>query len=505
MRKYYLLLLLLGLSLSHSFAQFQTAGTNRRYTLAQLAAASGGYVTQVGTGWQINDTIRLAATDTLSITTNETIRLAAAALVYVDGTLLINPPDSVKFTAINTATPWHSFTFSTTGSASRLRKTVIEYCAGVRLISSDIQLFNCEIRRCVPTINGRLIGSGALNASSSSPLIQGCRFVRNARSAIASPANGGASPTIRNCQFLLNNVENGNYPQINLGPGNPAQTILIQNCLVVGNVSTNVGGGIGLSNLLGSGGVTKAEVRGNIIRNNRYGITVTGSNYNTLITRNLIQDNNTNPNAATGGSGINFTGNTQTGVVSRNVISGNLWGVTMVKSGTTTNGMLISFGDATSTDSTNVGRNRLVNNGNGGTIYDFYNNAPDALKAENNDWGTNVAATVEAHIVHNPDNATLGLVDYQPFLTPLAARTAAPLTAALYPNPARNQATLQLPAAGRVHVALRDVAGRLVREADVTATPDGRAVLVLAGLKPGLYVYQAEQNGRLASGRLAVE
>ncbi|GAA4389699.1 hypothetical protein GCM10023186_37210 [Hymenobacter koreensis] len=502
--------MLLGLSLSHSFAQFQTAGTSRRYTLAQLAAASGGAVSQAGTAWQINDTIRLAATDTLSITTNETIQVAPLALLYIDGTLLVNPPDSVKFTAQNTAAPWHTMSFSATAGASRLRKTVVEYSAGVRINGANLQLTDCVFRRNVATLTTpagvRSIGNGAISMSGNRAVVERCRFVRNSRSAIISPANIATSPIIRNCVFLLNNTENGNYPQINLGPGIVGQTILIERNLVVGSLATNMAGGIGLSNLLGGGGVTRAEVRGNIIRNNRYGITVTGANYNTLITRNLIQDNNNNPNANTGGSGINFTGNSQTGVVSRNLISGNLWGVTVLKSGTSPNGLLISFGDLSSTDSTNVGLNRLVNNGNGGTVYDFYNNGPDDLKAENNDWGTAVAADVEAHIVHRPDIATLGFVDYLPFRTgPLASRNAPALQAELYPNPARGQVSLQLPGAGPVTLTLHDVTGREVLHTSQQTVAAGRVILPLGAIKPGLHLYQVTQNGRVATGHLVVE
>ncbi|WP_400194203.1 T9SS type A sorting domain-containing protein [Hymenobacter sp. B81] len=503
-----LLLVLLTLPglLPRAQAQFQTPGTGRSYTWAQLAAAAGSYITAAGTEWQLNDTIRLSATDTLRINTNETIRVAALALFYIDGTLLINPADSVKFTALNPATPWHSLTFSNTAGASRLNKTVVEYSAGIRLLGASAELRNCVLRRNVATLNGRLIGSGTLSVSlGARPLIEGCRFERNARSAISSPANGGSSPIIRNSEFLLNNVENGNYPQINLGPGAAGVPILIEGCRIEGSVAGNMGGGIGLSNLLGGGGVTRAEVRGNLIRNNRYGITVTGVNYNSYITGNAILNNNTNPNANTGGSGINFTGNSQTGVVSRNLISGNLWGVTVLKSGTGPTGLLISFGDLNSGDTTNVGLNRLVGNGNGGVVYDFYNNAPDDLKAENNDWGTTDLADIEAHIAHKPDNAALGFVDYLPFRQPLASRVARAMVAELYPNPAREQATLRLPAAGAVTLSLHDATGRLVRRRSAVAAADGRVVVSLQGLKAGLYLYQAEQNGRLATGRLLVE
>ncbi|MCC3157880.1 T9SS type A sorting domain-containing protein [Hymenobacter sp. 15J16-1T3B] len=497
-------------------AQFQTAGTGRRYTLAQLSTVAGAaYVAPNGTEWRINDTIRLAPTDTLSITTNETIRVAALALVYIDGTLLINPPDSVKFTAQNTATPWHTLSFSSTAGGSRLRRTIVEYSAGIRANGANLQLVDCVIRRNVATLSTpggtRSIGSGALSLSGNRALVQGCRFERNARSGIITPANIATSPIIRDCRFLVNNAENGNYPQINLGPGT-TDTIYIERCLVVGGgAATNMGGGIGLSNLLGGASVSKAVVRRNIVRNNRYGLTVTATNFAVYITQNIIENNNTNANANTGGSGLNFTGSqSQTGVVSRNVLRGNLWGVTIVKSGTTaTSGPRISFGHLASTDTTDRGFNSILGNGNGGVVYDLYNNnaTTDTIWAENNWWGTSVAADVEAHIVHNVDNATFGFVDFRPFRTAgiLANRAARPLALEVYPNPARDAVTLQAPAAGRVQVSLLDAAGRVVQQRTLTATADGRAALPLTDLKAGLYLYRAEQGGRTATGRLLVK
>lgn len=497
-------------------AQYQTPGTGRRYTLAQLSTAAGtAYLAPQGTEWRLNDTIRLSPTDTLSITTNETIRVAALALFYVDGTLLINPPDSVKFTAQNIAAPWHTMSFSSTAGGSRLRRTIVEYSAGIRANGANIHLINCVIRRNVATLSTpggtRSIGSGALSLSGNRALVQGCRFERNARSGIITPANIATSPIIRDCRFLLNDTENGNYPQINLGPGT-TDTIYVERCQIIGGgAATNMAGGIGLSNLLGGGGVSKAVVRRNVIRNNRYGLTVTATNYNVYITQNLIENNNTNSNANTGGSGLNFTGSqSQTGVVSRNILRGNLWGVTIVKSGTTaTSGPRISFGHLASPDTTDRGFNSILGNGNNGTVYDLYNNnaTTDTIWAENNWWGTAVAADIEAHIVHNVDNATFGFVDFRPFRAAgiLANRTARPLALEVYPNPARTSVTLQAPAPGRVTVLLVDAAGRVVQQRTLTATADGRAALPLQGLQAGLYLYRAEQGGRTATGRLLVE
>ncbi|MCC2547499.1 T9SS type A sorting domain-containing protein [Hymenobacter sp. BT175] len=514
MKRILLLLLLLALGLTQSYAQYQTPGTGRRYSLAQLAALSGGYVTQAGGSWLINDTIRLAATDSLLITTNETIRVAAGALITIDGKLLVNPPDSVKFTAQNGAAPWHSLWFTGTSTGSALRRTIIEQGCGVRVVSSTVVINRCIFRQNVARLGTRQISNGALTLSGSSGnaynVVENCRFVRNARSAIISPANVLTRPFIDNCTFIENNTDNGNYPQINLGPSD-APRIVVRNCTVVGSVATNMGGGIAISNLLGGGAVTRATIIYNTVRRNRYGIAIVGNNIQTQIIQNLVENNNTNPSALTGGSGLNFQGDrTQRGTVARNIIRGNLWGVTLQKpSPTALRGPRISFGNPAnlSTDTADVGLNQLFNNGNGGQVYDLYNNTPDSVMARNNWWGTAVAAVVETHIYHKADEATLGFVDYLPLRTqgPLAARPGVLPGVALYPNPAHITATLALPEAGTATLTLRDATGREVYRAQLRPAADQTVSVPLTGLAPGLYLYQAEQAGRRATGRLVVE
>ncbi|RYU80795.1 T9SS type A sorting domain-containing protein [Hymenobacter persicinus] len=504
MKKLLLLLLLLAAGLRPGYAQYQTPGTGRHWNLTQLAAASGGYVTGGAGVFQVNDTIRLAATDTLDISTNATIRMASLALFYVDGVLLVHPRDSVKVTAIDPANPFHSFWFSATSNGSRLRRTVVEYGGGIKVVDASLILDSCVVRYQVSRIGTKSTNSGAINLSGGTPSITNCRLYGNARSAILSPANRPTSPIIRNNLFAFNDTENANYPQINLGVGGPTP-IIIQGNVVVGRY--DMAGGVSVSNLLGSSAVTQVQIRRNVIRNNRYGIAIIGSSINSFITQNVVENNNINPNAQTGGSGLNFQGGqTQTGVVSRNIIRGNLYGVTMLRSAAASPGPRVSFGNLASTDSTDVGRNTLTGNGNGGQVYDFYNNTPDAFSAENNNWGSTSAAVIETHIYHQPDNAALGLVDFQPFLTPVVTRTAAaqPLAAAAYPNPVASQLTFELPATAQaVTLQVLDLTGRVVAVQPVQPV-QGRFTWSVAGLAPGLYTYRLTQDRAVATGKFVV-
>ncbi|SHJ84428.1 Por secretion system C-terminal sorting domain-containing protein [Hymenobacter daecheongensis DSM 21074] len=504
MKRLLLLFALLTTLLHAGHAQYQTPGTGRRWNLAQLAAASGGYVTGAGTTFQINDTIRLAPTDTLVIMSNATVRMASLALFYVDGVLLVNPRDSVKITAINPAAPFHSFWFSGTSNGSRLRKTIVEYGGGLKAVDASLVLDSCVVRYQVSRIGSKATNSGAISLSGGAPSITNCRIYGNARSGILSPSNRPTSAIIRNNVLVANSTENGNWPQINLGVGGATPTI-IENNLVVGRF--DMAGGVSVSNLLGSSAVTQVRIRRNVIRNNRYGVAIVGSNINSFITQNMVENNNINPNAQTGGSGLNFQGGqTQTGVVSRNIIRGNLYGVTMLRSTATAPGPRVSFGNLASPDTTDVGRNRLTGNGNGGQIYDFYNNTADAFTAENNDWGSASAAVIETHIFHQPDNAALGLVDFQPFLTPVTTRAAAPATlaAAVFPNPATEQLTFALPASpAPAELRVYDVAGRV--RATVAVKPvNGRFAWSVGQLAAGLYTYRLTQGATVATGKFAV-
>ena len=502
-----LLCLLLALPGAHAYAQFQTPGTGVRWTLTQLAAAPSSNVVLSSPGvYAVNGNLRLSPTDTLTIQVNATLRLASLALVTVDGVLLVNPRDSVKITAQTSSAPFSGLTFSATSQGSRLRKTIVEYGGGIRILDNDLILDSCVVRYQVARIGTTNTNSGAISPSGGAPRLLNCRIYENARSGVLSPANRNTSPVIQNCVFRNNDTENGNYPQINLGIGGPTP-IIIERCLVVGRYP--MAGAVSVSNLLGVAGTTQVRIRQNRIANNRYGVALLGAGIAAVITRNVIENNNTNPNALTGGSGINLQGNaTLTGVASRNVLRGNLWGVTVLRTSatSTTPGPTISFGDASSTDSLNAGRNLLYNNGNGGQVYDFYLNMPDNMLAQNNDWGTNSLAVVESHVVHQVDQPALGLLNFQPIrqTTVLGTRPAsASLLVSTYPSPAHDALTVRLPGNDLATVRLRDALGRRAYAAEQHPN-NGMLTVPIAGLAPGLYVLEVTQHGQTTTAKVAV-
>ncbi len=222
-----------------------------------------------------------------------------------------------------------------------------------------------------------------------------------------------------NCLFQGNNTTNQNVPQINLGATSLAgeDTVKIINNQIL-RASTN-SGGIGF---LPAGNVY-AVISGNIIMNNRYGMTFNGgSNINAVVSYNQVDSNNTQNNPALGGSGIAFSGGSasshQNTIVRDNLFRWNLWGIT-IQGGSKPN-----LGDLTNLDPNDDGNNIFIGNTNSTTPYiDLYNNSAENIMAQNNYWGTNDPVEIENRIFHQPDNGSLGLVNYSLFVVPLTLET----------------------------------------------------------------------------------
>jgi hypothetical protein len=201
-------------------------------------------------------------------------------------------------------------------------------------------------------------------------------------------------------------------------------------------------GGIAITTL--AGGSLKARIEDNMINDNRYGITQYGNNIGSIIRNNEILNNNTQGDPMLGGSGINFYGNsTNQAMVNGNLIKGNLWGITIQ------NSAMPNFGQVSGL-LVNPGMNQFFDNGNSGEIYDLYNNTPNPIMAENNYWGTMDPEVVEAHIFHQPDNASLGMVDYLPLydiytgITENYSPKLPVLIQSISPNPANDVVLIKL-------------------------------------------------------------
>ena len=324
MRKFYfiaLLIILLGFTVK---AQYITPGNNQTYTLADLVDLSGGTVSFENGSYIINNSLTISASDTLKISEATVLKIATGLRPEFFGSFISNPENGeVIITAVDTLTAGQGFNglrFEDS-QANYFSNTRITHGGGIQLIESEATFEYCTFIH-----NSASNTSNVINYSNCNPIIRYCRFVENERSAIGSGANTEGSPQIYFNEFIHNTTDNSNRPQLNLGPG-AADSIYIVGNYVEG-FHDNVGG-ISISSLIGVGN-TKAVVSGNTIVNNRYGYAQIGSSISSRIIDNIILDNNIQNDPMLGGSGLNFYGanTTNKAVVRRNLISGNLWGIT---------------------------------------------------------------------------------------------------------------------------------------------------------------------------------
>lgn len=476
-------------------AQYTTPNTGQTYSLDDLVTLSGGVFTATsGTSYLQNADFTLAANDTLLIDQDVTWAVASAASISIAGTFIATPPVQAVLTAENEALHHQGIRFEQ-GSHVDLQRVAITHGGGIKCLTADLVLDHCTIS----DQESNATTGAALELPSGKVFISHVTFEGNEQAAISSAANGQAAPQITDCTFLYNGTANSNRPQINLGPSG-TDTTLIRNNTVIGDPAHTMVGGIAFSSLLGGEG--HVVIDGNLVQDNRYGVTITGNNITALITNNILTDNNTQGDPMLGGSGINlYGGNTNVTMAYGNRISGNLWGVTLQSAA------IANFGD-TAIATLNPGGNSFANNGNGGVTYALYNNTPNPLPAMNNCWDFEQPMTdpdsIAAVIFDAADDASLGEVFYLPFSTcdiptGVAAQQAADVLTA-YPNPAH----------GVIHVtsmqaveryALFNMRGQLVQFGHWPK--DGR--ISIGSLRTGLYLLKASGKTAEYSTRIVVE
>jgi len=400
---------------SASANNFTTPGTGVKWTLDNLVANSGGDVTFEEGDYIVNDTIFINLNDTLSITTNARVKFAPNTYLDVNGTFIVNPPTSVVFTEKVTGSGFFGLRIDSSNTTV-LRKLTLEYANSLRLFDCNPLIENCIFQYNSPLTT---FGNAAISVFRSNPTITGCQFLNNKRAAIQGGSNIANAPKIINCLFQGNNTLNGNVPQINIGTTGVDTALILNNQIL--RASTN-SGGIGFLPI----GNVYVIIKGNVIKNNRYGMTFNGgANINAIISYNQVDSNNTQNDPILGGSGISFVGGTatsqQNSIVTGNLFRWNLWGITIQTRSRP------NLGNLNNADTTDDGKNQFINNSNTSSTpqIDLYNNSVDTIYAQNNYWGTIVPAEVEAKIFHLTDNPALGPVIYNPFNTSLPITLAA--------------------------------------------------------------------------------
>ena len=396
--KRFLPILLIFISLSSFLnAQWVSPGDGTIYTLPDLVNVTEGVVTTGPNGFLINADLTISTNDVLLIDDQVSRIDAADILITINGSMICTNSVRAKIYGLNETE--HFKTRFENATACDLRLLYLSDGAGIKVIESDV-IFD-DVKFVYFT---RDYSTSVIDIFNCDPVIRNCYFMLNDGPAISSPANGQASPQILNCNFDTN-VNGINAPQINLGPGGEDSIRIVGNEIYTIMADWYVGG-VSVADLLGTGS-TKVLLKDNIIREGRYGYNQQGMTISSVIEGNQFTNNYHEDNPMNGGSGISIYGSTQDNkaILRNNLITGNLWGITAIYQ------HKIDLG--TEED---PGNNTIHDNGNGGIIYDLYNNSTCDIMAIGNDWGTIDEALIEEHIFHQPDDPSLGLVTYVPFI-----------------------------------------------------------------------------------------
>ncbi|MCX7549412.1 T9SS type A sorting domain-containing protein [Xanthomarina sp. F2636L] len=410
---------------------YTTPDTGMTYSLDDLVAASPTTISVSGTTYTLVDDLTISETDIFQIQSDVTLEIGADIRITIFGSFHVDA-NNVIITAIDPAAPYDGFRFEEFSDIN-IQNATIEYGGGLRVLTETFTINNSTLSNNVSGVST----GGVISLSRGMAQITNNTFTFNQTPAVSSGANSGVSPYIYNNYMEGNNQANSNRPQINMGTTMVAEPIQIIQNTIIGDRALDMVGGIAVANLVG--GNVNAIIDDNIIRDNRYGLTVVGNNSFAYIRNNIIEDNDTQGNPNLGGSGMSL--NTSSAgmevIASGNQIRRNLWGITVIGQAS------INLGDGAG----NIGENVFSENGNGGVTYALYNNTGNDLMAMNNCWDEtnlpNTLADAEGVIVHQNDISSLGLVTFDPvncgFLSVEEQRLN---EVAIYPNPTNGQVKL---------------------------------------------------------------
>ena len=419
MKKFYAFLVLAAVAAGAMADDFVTDGTGNVYTFNALSQIEGTGVTLLDDGsYLVSADFTIAEGDVLQLQNNDVIKMADGVRITLDGDADFAPADTAVVTRDAEGSKPKGFWMMGENGNATLKNVTFEY-VGVVFGGANSSL---TANNCTFTLhNGKSSSSGALsfNASCGGNVVENCYFIENTLNAIGNGATNPVGIIIRNCLFWHNTTSNRNKPQINLTVGG-AYDVLIEDNDVIGGQFT-LSGGIGLSNMMGLAHSGINIIENNYIADNRYGITTIGS-VDAIIRNNTMIDNcyETNPN--NGGSCVSIYDSSSSANIymEGNWMEGGLWGITVPTGAPNINLGKVEDPEA---EDYNPGNNTFVNNGNGGELYDLFNNGTATIWAQGNTW--NVAEQTEENIeeviYHQVDDPSKGLVIFMPAKTPSTA------------------------------------------------------------------------------------
>ncbi len=469
-------------------AQFTSPNNGTNYTLTSLSAAAPTVLVKNGTDYTLTADLTLSATDKLLIDENTTLKVNSGVAIFVYGEYKTTATN-FTITASDITAPYRGIRFEE-GSVAEMKNTRVEYGGGVRVLTTGFLMDNCILYKNNNSLSG---STGSLASSAALALFQGSghvvknsQFLENSRAGINSGASGALAVDIINNYFYGNNTDNGNYPQINMGPTGSADSTRVVNNIVTGNRAILRAGGISVSGLLG--GTTRFRVEGNTVRDNRFGITHQGAGTSGIVRNNIIENNNTENNPNLGGSGISLTG-TQNVIVRNNQIRGNLWGITVLSNA------IIDLGTEEK-----HGNNIFKNNGNNGTTTAFFNNTPNTVNAIGNCWREDELSNdtmVQAVIGSlNPNT-----VNFKPYNCAeiMAVSDVSKSKLSVYPNPSKNHFFLETENTG--NIVIQDISGKVVFSSIVNKGKNE----INTNLQSGVYIITQQSEGKKSNTKLIIK
>lgn len=482
-------LLLLSFCSTIIFAQFTSPGTGISYNLASLSAAAPTVVVNNGTDYQMTANVTISPGDSLVMNENTTLKINGGIQLTVGGVYDTTASNFV-ITATDPAVIFKGIRFEESAEAT-FKNTILEYGGGIQVLTATFLMDNCTVRN----FKAGLVTGASVNFSRGNPVVKNSTFMNNDLPAVASGANQSVALEFSNNMLSGNTKANSNRPQINMGPSGPGMTKILNNIILGDRTLTKVGG-VSVSSLLGI--ENHVLIDGNTITDNRYGITCAGNASNGTISNNILTNNNSENNPATGGSGISLSGSGAIGLgfkIENNQFRGNIYGITLITTATA---------DLGGGNLGSLGGNIFKNNGTGTQLYALFNNTPNAVSAKNNCWREGELSDynmVENVISHQVDDATLGLVDFSPFLcaNPLATNSASVAKNNIYPNPSNG--TFNIIAENTGTITVSDASGKLIYAGKVTK---GNNTVSLKA-KSGVYFLVQQSEGKKSSSKLIIK
>lgn len=394
-------------------ATYTTPNTGVDWTMNDLVANSNGTVTGSFPNYAVLDSVIIAPNDRLTIQAGSVLTFTQNGFVVRGKLLAIGTASArIVFTgATPTPASWRNIRIedSAVDSACIFRHCVIEYSTGgIACISSSPTIEFSTLR-----FNGSLTlvgGSTAIQCFNSNAIIRHDSLYNNSQNTIT--ISNTSNPIIEHNYIANNNVRNqspvnpitisfqgNNNPIVRF---NEIHSADIPSPVRAGGISVGLGSNTTVQNPL---------IEFNYIHDCAFGIVIAGSTQ-CIVRNNRIEDNTRNPNPLQAGSGINVNSSgsaVAAPIITGNFIKGNLWGVTI--QGTAQP----NLGDLSNSSLDDDGRNTFIDNLQGTTNYALYNNTSNAVRAQNNFWGTTDLALIQQQIwgvgdVQNPPSVT-----FQPF------------------------------------------------------------------------------------------